>query len=184
MKKPLVLKEEPTTIRLKKGTKQLLESLGDRNDSFDDIIRKLIRQVQHQTNNEAPEIENRLKISHKDTTSSSLLIDGGRIDFAYSVPRPPLDPDFRLRVTCTKLVYKGKERKIYEEYTDRKIMAEHYLRIIEQIIHQHIDPLFKIDEKHVLDLDWWKRQFKNLGFPDRAYETDVEFELIKLGVHP
>ena len=56
--------------------------------------------------------------------------------------------------------------------------------IIEKILKQHIDPLFKIDNKHMLDLEWWKRMFKNLGLSSMSFQEDIEFELTKMGIMP
>lgn len=47
MKDSIELDQEPTTIWLKKGTKRLLDELGARRDTYDDIIRRLIRNKRH-----------------------------------------------------------------------------------------------------------------------------------------
>jgi len=180
--KVIELKQEPTTIWIKKGTKKMLDSIGERRDTYDDIITRLI--------NENENLKQELGVSKPKTRSSTITLkkedDIGerKIDFIYHVPARPLDKEFRLKITYTKVMYNNKEIKIYKEYADRKVRAKDYLSIVEKIIHKHISELFKINQKHILDLDWWKRMFKNIGLSEKSYESDIVHELIKMGIVP
>lgn len=180
MKDAVELQLQPTTLWVKKGTKDLLDEFGERKDTYDDIIKKLVtlaRQYQEVA------AENRLTISDEKKRASVSLFGDSRIEYVYAVPPVPIPAEFRFRITYTKIVNKGVERKVSEQYADAKTMAKEYLGILADIIKTHVDPLFRIQEKHIWDLAWWKRKLHNLGL-DRAYEHDVEFELIKLGIHP
>lgn len=186
------LKQYPTTILVKKGTKKMLDAFGERRDSYDDILRKLMNENEQlklalagSQKNEEANGENRLKISHANIRKSKFILGNkSSIDFSYNVPQKPLDNDFRFNITYIKVEFNSKEFKPNENYGGKIEMADHYLRIIEQLIKQHIDHLFKINSKHLFDLDWWERMFKNLGLSRDAYKTDIEMELIKRGVMP
>jgi len=195
MNTTIELKQSPTTIWIKKGTKNMLDSLGERKDTYDDIIRSLIKEsenLKRQLELYKPKSENRIKISSKNLRKSRLAINKGEyIDFLYNMPKHPVDQDFRFKIHYTKVVQNNKEIKVHKKtnifdksHKDNIEMAKDYLKIVEKIIRQHIDPMFKIDNKRMLDLEWWKRMFKNLGLSNKAYEEDIEFELIKLGIMP
>ena len=47
MKESIELNQEPTTIWIKKGTKRMLDEMGERKDTYDDILRRLIEQSGH-----------------------------------------------------------------------------------------------------------------------------------------
>jgi len=180
----------PTTISIKRGTKKELDKIALRRDSYDDVIRRLIKisELYEKIPEKYTKDINRFMIlNEEDRASTMLLDDEGMIEFCYKVPILPIRADFRFMITYTKVVYKNKERKIYEIYRgktekDRREVAKDYLRIVEKVIRQTIDPLFVIIEKHILDLDWWERQFRNLGLPHGAFKADIEFELLKLGI--
>lgn len=183
------LKQSPTTIWIKKGTKTLLDSLGERKDTYDDIIRALVKKVEalkkEKELNQQCVSENTLKISNKNTRKSNFRFENGFIEYTYNVPQLPLSEDFSFNVYYARIVFKSNEQILNtKEYKDSLGRAKDYLRIIEQIIKQHIDPLFNIDEKHMFDFSWWERMFKNLGLPHESYKEDIEFGLIKLGFAP
>lgn len=191
MKDSIELDQEPTTIWLKKGTKRLLDELGARRDTYDDIIQRLIGQSRHKES--GIEAENRLIIGDERTQKSSILLDNGRIDYVYTVPQKPIRPDFRFRISYLKVLRRGKEYRPHENYRkegskDMKAsigeLAKDYLRIVEQVIRTTVDQRFRIDEKRILDLDWWKRKLNIIGLPDTVFEEDIKLELLKLGVHP
>ncbi|MDP2749342.1 MAG: hypothetical protein Q8O89_00745 [Nanoarchaeota archaeon] len=185
------LKQYPTTILIKKGTKKMLDAFGERRDSYDDIVRKLMKENEQlkyalagYRENKEVNNENRLKISHSNTRKSKFTLRQGYIDFTYDAPQMPLDKDFRFNITCTKMVLNNKELKQNENYDSKIEMAKNHLRIIEKLIKLHIDPLFKINTKHIFDLDWWERMFNNLGLSKESYKCDIELELIKRGIMP
>ncbi len=180
MKDAVELQMQPTTLWIKKGTKDLLDEFGERKDTYDDIIKKLVT-LARQYREVAT--ENRLTISDEKKRASVSVFGDSKIEYVYAVPPSQIPMEFQFRIAYTKVIYKGGERKLTEKYADAKTMAKEYLNILADIIRAHVDPLFRIQEKHVLDLGWWKRKLHNLGL-DRAYEHDVEFELIKLGIHP
>ena len=189
MKESIELNQEPTTIWIKKGTKRMLDEMGGRKDTYDDILRRLIEQSGHGIEAKAG---NRILISKEKTQQSSLLLDDGRIDYVYTVPEKPIRPEFRFRISYLKIVYKGKEYRLHENYReggkDTKAsiggLAKDYLRVVEQVIRTTVDSLFKIDGKRILDLEWWKRKLDILGLPAGIFEEDIKLELLKLGVHP
>jgi hypothetical protein len=182
------LKQSPTTIWLKKGTKNLLDSLGQRKDTYDDIIRALVRENQRlkkQLDSLEPAPKNRLKISSQNIKKGRLQIEKGHyIEYVYNLPKLPFDDGFAFDVNYTKVVCNFIEVPKYEKYSNAYEMAKDYLKIIEQIIKQNMDPLFKIELKMMLDLEWWKRMFKNLGLPENSFNEDIRQGLIKLGFAP
>jgi hypothetical protein len=182
------LKQSLTTIAIKRGTKKLLDDIGEKRDSYDDIITKLIAErnaLAHNINTE--ESINRIQISTIETRTATYYNkeDDEKIVFNYNLPKKPLvtNPStFRFMITYFEITYKGKSESILQEYqTNRAKKAETYLRIVELVIKQTINPLFKIDKRHILDLDWWERKFKSLGIPESSFEYDIKFELLKLG---
>ncbi len=196
MKKTIELKQTPTTVWIKKGTKELLDSLGSRKDTYDDIIRRLVKeneamkQALQDMQKDIGETENqvnrnRIKISRNKTRHSEFVVSNTeRIEYTYEQPPSPLDEDYRLDIIYTKVIFKNKALNRGEDYKDHIEMTKDYLRIVEHIIKLHIDPLFKIDEKHMFDLSWWKRMFENSGLSHTAYQSDIELALIKRGIVP
>lgn len=191
MKDSIELDQEPTTIWVKKGTKRMLDELGARRDTYDDIIQRLIGQSRHKES--GIEAENRLIIGDERTQKSSILLDDCRIDYMYTVPQKPIRPDFRFRISYLKVIRRGKEYRHHENYRNEGSkgmkasiggLAKDYLRVVEQAIRTTVDQRFRIDEKRILDLDWWKRKLNIIGLPDTVFEEDIKLELIKLGVHP
>jgi len=177
------LKQSNTTISIKRGTKAMLDELAARRDSYDDVIKSLIRKVKQEEPKPDASPTNVLKISQQNQRKSALRVSNSeRIEFVYQAPKLPLDKDYRFMVTYTKVIYKNKEAKGY--YKNTIEMAYDYLRIIEMIIQKNIDPMFRIDKKHLLDLNWWRRMFTNLGLSYETYKNDIEYELIKRGVVP
>lgn len=188
LKELIEFKLGPTTIQIRRGTKQILDTLGQRRDSYDDIIKKLIKDSDEladlKEKMEKTRPLNRISVTNADISSSILHIEGGSIEFSYFRPVLPMDFDFRLRINYSKIVYNKREYRPFDDYKDLKGMAEDYLRIIELIIRKHIDSNFRIDKKHLFDFDWWKRKLDNMGFPQLVFSEDIELELVKKGIVP
>jgi hypothetical protein len=173
-----------TNISLKRGTKKLLDELGTRKDSYDDIIRKLIKENQRLKSlveQESLNI-NKLKISKVETKETSITLPNWKIFFQHDIPQKPLG-EFRFNIIYTKILTKKGEMPL-TNFGDALHMAESYLRIYEKLVRTYIDPLFKISKRHVFDLEWWKRKLLNLGFSNKTYKEDIENKLIQLGVLP
>lgn len=187
MKSTITLKLRDTTIALKKGTKDLLDSLGSKKESYDEIIRKLIREnydLNTTLEKLAPkEPSNKLFISQLKRKSSSENIKNKKIFFSYNLPKKPLKY-FRFNIIYSKIIIENIETKSVDDYAIPLEMAEDYLKIYEKLLKAEIDPLFKMDLRRKLDLNWWKQKIISLGLSRDAYKSDVEEKLIHFGILP
>ena len=178
------LRRGSTTIGVKRDTKKLLDSVGIRGDSYDDIIRRLIREHGRYLAliKESPPF-NKVRISSVNTKESVLLLDGEKLHYVFNVPATSSNEDYRMDIFITKTVLaSGEAFGPDQKRADSLHRAKSYLRIVEQILQHYFDPLFRIDEKRVWDLSWWERKFNNLGLT--SYGTDIEEKLLQYGVFP
>jgi len=187
MKSTITLKLRGTTIALKKGTKDLLDSLGSKKESYDEIIRKIIRE-NHDLNKTleklAPkESPNKLFISQLKRKSLSENINNKKIFFSYNVPKKPLKY-FKFNIIYKKIITENIETKSVDNYSTPLEMAEDYLKIYEKLIKAEIDPLFKMDLRRKLDLNWWEQKIIFMGLSRDTYKSDIEEKLIHFGVLP
>ncbi|MBI5390273.1 hypothetical protein HZB02_02190 [Candidatus Woesearchaeota archaeon] len=199
---PLELKQMRTTLWIKKGTKKKLDEIGERKDTYDDILLKLLREntalkqtvIQLETQRKTLTSDayivhkplNRLTLSEKNEKIATLLVPKGttslEFTFSYQVPTLPLSPDYRFGITILSEKSGGKE--VLDAGSRATEKAKTYMHMIEKIIRLHVNDLFILDEKHILDPDWWKRKLTNLGFSELTYEEDIEREWIKMGIIP
>lgn len=172
-----------TTITIKRGTKTLLDSLGTRQDSYDDIIRKLINENKEFRNelSKFPEQLNKITISNLKRKKSTFSFEDYKIFFEYNLPVKPLD-GFYFDIQITKITKNEESSK--EIFNDPIHFAKAYFEILGKLLKQHIDPLFKLNEKKILNLEWWKQKLHNLGFTKETYTRDIENKLIEFGVTP
>ena len=85
---PIELKQTNTTIAIKRGTKVMLDNLGSRSDTYDEIIRKLIRAYSYQEEESSrkgyqiSEPKNRIQVSYEPVKKSIIYLNNGeRISF-------------------------------------------------------------------------------------------------------
>jgi len=180
------LKLSPTTISLKRGTKYLLDSFGDKRDSYDDIIRTLVKEnkrFKSQIENMKPanqENLNKLFISSLSRKTSSQVFPGKEIFFSFNVPNKSLTY-FRFDINYEKISI-GMKMRGQSAYADSLTMTKDYLLIYEKLIKKYVDPLFRIDKRRLLDLRWWKQKISALGLSEDSYRSDIEEKLISFGV--
>lgn len=176
------LRLSPTSITVKRGTKRLLDSLGSKRESYDEIIRRLVRENK-QLRSQLPEpvVANRLKISSYKRKSLSQSFGDRKLFFEFTVPGKDL-LDFRFDIHYTKVI--GGESAALDRYAAPLEMAKDYLSIIERLLKAYIDPLFRVDQRRLLDLDWWRQRLRGLGFSEETYRVDIEEKLIHMGVLP
>jgi hypothetical protein len=157
-----------------------LDSLGTRQDSYDDIIRKLIKENKEfrKEFSKFPEQLNKITLLNLKRKKSAFNFNDYKIFFDYNLPQKPLD-GFYFDIQITK---NGESLK--EMLDDPIYFAKIYFKILEKLLRQHIDPLFKLNEKKILNLEWWKQKLSNLGFSTETYKRDIEDKLIEFGVTP
>ena len=87
------LRQKPTTIWIKKGTKDELDSYGLRKDSYDDIIKSLLiqnsqlKQKLEQLEKSIPRAGNIIKITENKRREMSLTLDKDTyLIFSYAPP--------------------------------------------------------------------------------------------------
>ena len=78
----------------------------------------------------------------------------------------------------------GKKIMPKNYYKNSAEMLKDYLRVVEAVINAQINPLFKIAEEKLLDIQEWRRLFKNNGLGERTLSADVREEFIKAGLIP
>jgi hypothetical protein len=187
--KNISLKLRSTTITLKAGTKKELDALALKKESYDDVIRKLIRE-NYELNQQLKEFSkhiikspNKLYFSSIKTKNSSYNIGNKKIFFRFNIPKKPLEY-FRFNITYEAIIFNDIEIKNLYNYDKPLEMMRDYLRIYENLIQSYIDPLFKIDQRKILDLAWWEEKFKSLGFSNDTFTSDIKEKLLNFGVLP
>ena len=153
------LRQKPTTVWIKKGTKDELDSYGSRKDSYDDIIKKLLiennqlSQRLEQLQQSMPEVRNILSITEDKRKEMTLALENNAfLVFSYSRPPPIIDERYRINLHLNYIqigTKKIKPRSYYKSSTER---LKHYLRSVEAIIKAQINPVFNIDEDRLLDI--------------------------------
>ncbi len=183
------LRQKPTTIWIKKGTKDELDSYGSRKDTYDDIIKNLLiqnnqlKQKLEQLEQYIPRAKNIFKITENKRREITLTLEENTyLVFSYNPPSKIIDENYRMNINMSHIQQPGKKIRLLEYYKDKIKKLKHYLRAVEAIIKTQINPLFKIEEEKLLDIQEWRRLFKNNGLSERTLKNDVEDEFIKAGL--
>lgn len=184
-KESIELKLSNTTITIKRGIKKQLDDLGRRKESYNDIIRKLIsdnkilinKLNKIKSNDTLP--VNKLTLRDLKRKKSYFNYKGEIIRYSYNMPNRPLSGFiFDIHIDDYKKV------ELIKSDTNYPTIFYLYLLIVEKLLRQYIDPLFKINKKRLLDLVWWQNQLVNLGFDEETYQDDIENKLTEFGVMP
>ena len=112
------LRQRPTTIWIKKGTKDELDSCGSRKDTYDDIIKNILiqnnqlRQKLEQLEQSMPQAGNMLKISENKRKTLTLTIDNNTyLIFSYTPPAKIIDERYRMNINLDYIQKTGKRLK-------------------------------------------------------------------------
>lgn len=185
------LRQRPTTIWIKKGTKDELDSYGSRKDSYDDIIKNLLiqnsqlTQKLEQLEKSIPRAGNIIKITENKQREMTLTLDEETyLVFSYTPPQKIIDENYRMSITLLCIQKSGKKINPKQYYKSDAERLKGHLRAVEAVIKAQINPLFKMTEERLLDIQEWKRSFKNNGLSERTLNTDVKEEFIKAGLIP
>lgn len=179
------LRQKPTTIWIKKGTKDELDSYGKRKDSYDDIIKNILIE-NNQLKNKLEQLEslkpkNRLILRERKEASIEIK-KNVRLIFTYNNVPKAIEDDYRMNIHITGIQKAGKIIKPKDYYKGKAERLKDYLKSIGAIIRSQINPLFKIEEDKLLDVQEWRRLFRNNGLSERALKSDIEEEFIKSGM--
>ncbi|MBU0629191.1 MAG: hypothetical protein KKC75_08445 [Nanoarchaeota archaeon] len=183
------LRQKPTTIWIKKGTKDELDSLGSRKDTYDDIIKNILiqnsqlKQKMEQLEESMPKAKNILSVSENIRKEITLTLGKNTYAiFSYIPPPKIIDESYRMNINLSYIQKAGKKIKPKEYYKDNTQKLKDYLNAAESIIKANINPLFKIDNEKLLDIQEWKRLFKNNGLSEQTLKTDIKEEFIQAGL--
>lgn len=186
---PIDLRQKPTTIWIKKGTKDELDSYGSRKDSYDDIIKKLLiensqlKQKMEQLQQSLPKAKNILSITENKRMEMTISLgDSLFLTFSYAPPPQIIDESYRINIHFNYIQARSKKIKPGDYYKNPSERLKHYLRSVEAVIKTQINPLFKIDEERLFDIQEWKRLFANNGLSNTAFKSDIVDEFIKSGM--
>lgn len=190
--KTINLKERTVNVALKANTKKELDAIGAKKDSYDDIIRKLIRKYYQKVATEINEDMNRIILRKKPKRKiNSIKIDEIIIKYSFNIPQKNQLQEYEFNIKYENVRRNNKETNIdYTQSPIEKILD--YARIIEKIIQGHIDPLFKLerinfekyDEKtfrSLFDLNWWERKFEIAGLSKNTFREDIKEKFIEFG---
>lgn len=179
------LKERNINVAIKADTKDALDKLGSRRDSYDDIIRKIIR-VYYQKQDLEEHNKNLIKVTDAFKRKKATIGFGDvEIEYSFNIPRFKELSDYDFNIHYYKVLVKDKEVSDIYDYSDSpEELAKDYLKIIERIIQLYIDPIFKIrrNNRNLLDLSWWERKFNSLGLSYDTFKKDVKDRLVHFGV--
>jgi len=183
------LRQKPTTIWIKKGTKDELDSHGSRKDSYDDIIKNLLiqnnqlKQKLEQLENSIPKAKNVLEIRENIQREMTLTLGKNTfLVFTYNSAPKIIDKNYRMGINISCIQKGNKKIKPKNYYSSNTEKLKDYLKAVEAVIKTQINPLFKIEEKKLLDIQEWKRLLKNNGLSERTFNDDIKEEFIKSGL--
>lgn len=183
------LRQRPTTIWIKKGTKDELDSHGSRKDSYDEIIKKVLiensqlKQKLEQLEESIPKAKNILSVRDNKREERTLTLDHNTyLCFSYSSPPKIIDENYRMNINLNYIQKGGKKIKPKDFFKDNVGKLKNYLRAVESLIKSRINPLFGIEDDKLLDIQEWKRLFKNNGISQKTLKYDIEEEFLKAGM--
>ena len=176
----------PTTITLKLGTKQRLDELGGKNDTYEDIIIRLI----NENRNLRSEVDELLSLLEKlDVKNRNLLeistvnrhynalpfTEGVHIRFSYDIPGVNRYQVRSFNIRIEEVIRRDSILKNIEELTDdsRSIALIHFWLVF-KIIRDEFDPMIEAPKrKNIIDPVFWANIWKKIGLSVESYNTDV-----------
>ena len=186
----LELSTSKTTISIQRGTKKILDDLGMRNESYDDIIRRILKEknkleeeLQNLSKNQ-PQLLNKIRIKNLEIKEGTYAGEEYKIFYQYNLPQKPLN-EFHFNIIIKKIIKGRKEIKIKNlDEKEKKELAKTYLKLYAKLIKTYIDKLFRLQERQLFNLEWWKRKLLSTGLVEETYKKDIEEKLLELGVKP
>jgi predicted CopG family antitoxin len=193
MKEFIELKRRTINIALKADTKKELDKLSSsRRDSYDDIIRRLIRKHNQHANIEMNTNQNKIILLNKlKRREGTIKIDEIKIKYSFNIPQKEGLSNYTFDIHYIEVLKNNK--LVSKEYTQSSLKrVQDYAKIIEKTIQTYIDPIFKLEKinfekydeetyRNIFNLDWWERKFKNAGLNYECFKQDIKEKFIKLG---
>lgn len=172
-----------TTITVKMGTKHRLADLASKGESYDDVIARLLMEVDRlgaeneQYRSRLDELDaldiNVVELSKEKRREDALqLNDELTVVFSYISPPRPVGDEYRMDIQVPRYIRKGKTLK--ELDTDPASAAQIALALITKIINIHFDPAFTLSRKaNIFDPRYWKKVCRRVGLPMSSYMSDI-----------
>jgi hypothetical protein len=175
-----------TSLTLKLGTKDRLQNLAHKGESFDDVINRLIRtnEIMEERIKEYEALlekenllrTNRLEISRSERGIGSVrLSDGSVVQFSYNKPTNVLDDEYSMDISIDEMIgNKGPQFSVEDLKKDVKKHSQIYFRCVEQVIVRQFDRSFAIPlNKNVIDPSYWQKVWDRVGLSGRSYMSDI-----------
>lgn len=176
----------PTTITLKLGIKHRLDDLGRKNDTYEDIIIRLINDNARlkRENDHLSSLLEKISVKninlfekytlHRQFNSLGLSNDI-YIKFSYDLPDVNLYGNHSFNLRIEEIIWKNSILQGIEELTDdMRSITKIHLWLISKIIIDEYDPWFDIPKKkNIIDPIYWKKVWKRVGLSMESYNMDI-----------
>lgn len=185
--KPGDVNKIKTTLTLKLGTKHKLSNIANKNESFDDVINRLIRsnEILEQKINEYKSIIGKKDLEKLNRLESTIinrginsikLSDNSVIRFTYNKPNNVLDKDYSMDVQIDEIFSDNKYLITLKDiFENKRLKSEVYFRIIEKIINIHFDSSYSIPKKkNIVDPFYWKKVWKRINLSEHSFTYDIK----------
>jgi len=171
-----------TTLTVKMGTKNRLSNMANKNESFDDVINRLIRTVQvyEQMIEEYRSVlkqhnldhSNKLEYSKMNRGYNSVKCENEIIKFSYNKPSGILDSEYSMEIVIDEsFMNKGAVENLLR---NQNMKIQMYFLIIEKIINIHFDNSYSLPQnKNLLNTQYWKGVWERIQLPYHSYNRDI-----------
>lgn len=183
------INKSKTTITVRLGTKHQLQEVANKNESFDDVISRLISSNKRLEK----ELENCISILKSNNLDNYNIIEsyesergidsiklsnGDQIRFTYNKPAGwPYDESYQMDIDIEK-VFSDRKNALNQLKKDPEQWILIYLWMVGRIINKHFDSAFEIPlNKNIIDAVYWRMVWDRNKLPESSYLHDIIKEI-------
>ena len=163
------INKSKTTITVRLGTKHQLQEIANKNESYDDVISRLISSNKR-LENELENCKSILKSNKMDNyniiesfelkrgVDSIKLSNGDQIRFTYNKPAGwPYDESYQMDIDIEK-VFSDRKSALSKLKKDPEQWILIHFWMVGRIINKHFDSAFEIPlNKNLIDTEYWRK---------------------------
>lgn len=183
------INKSKTTITVRLGTKHQLQEVANKNESFDDVISRLISS-NRRLEKELENCRSILKSNNLDNYNiiesfesergidSIKLSNGDQIRFTYNKPAGwPYDESYQMDIDIEK-VFSDRKNALNQLKKDPEQWILIHFWMVGRIINRHFDNAFEIPmNKNLIDTEYWRKVWDRNKLPESSYLHDIIKEI-------
>ena len=183
------INKSKTTITVRLGTKHQLQEIANKNESYDDVISRLISSNKR-LENELENCKSILKSNKMDNyniiesfelkrgVDSIKLSNGDQIRFTYNKPAGwPYDESYQMDIDIEK-VFSDRKSALSKLKKDPEQWILIHFWMVGRIINKHFDSAFEIPlNKNLIDTEYWRKVWDRNKLPESSYLHDIIKEI-------